>query len=84
MIEQIMNKMILQCQGPLKKHDVAHLIKVHSYARLIGQLEQLDDQTQQILEISAIVHDIACPLCREKYGSTLGKYQEKEGPALVL
>ena len=84
MIEQIMNKMILQCQGPLKKHDVAHLIKVHSYARLIGQLDQLDDQTQQILEISAIVHDIACPLCREKYGSTLGKYQEKEGPALVL
>lgn len=83
MIEEIINKMILQCQGDLKKRDIAHFIKVHSYARLIGKLEQLDEKTLQILEISAVVHDIACPLCRQKYGSTLGHYQEMEGPALV-
>ena len=28
-------------------------------------------------------HDIACPLCREKYGNTNGKYQEQEGAVLV-
>lgn len=83
MIELIMNKMIGQAQGDLKKHDVAHFIKVHSYARLIGQLEEISQKKLEILEISAIVHDIACPLCREKYGSALGQYQEKEGPALV-
>lgn len=83
MIDLIMQKMILQCAGDLKKHDIAHFIKVHSYARLIGHLEKLDVKTMEILEISAIVHDIACPLCREKYGSTLGAYQEKEGPVLV-
>ena len=30
-----------------------------------------------------IKHDIACPLCREKYGNTNGKYQEQEGIPLV-
>ena len=29
------------------------------------------------------MHDIACPLCREKYGNTNGKYQETEGIALT-
>lgn len=30
-----------------------------------------------------MVHDIACPLCREKYGNTAGKHQELESPPLV-
>ena len=32
---------------------------------------------------AAITHDIACPLCREKYGNTNGKRQEEEGGPLV-
>ena len=36
-----------------------------------------------ILEAAAITHDIACPLCREKYGNTNGKYQEEEGAPMV-
>ena len=36
-----------------------------------------------ILEVAAITHDIACPLCRKKYGNTNGKYQEQEGAPLV-
>ena len=35
------------------------------------------------METAAITHDIACPLCREKYGNTNGKYQETEGAVLV-
>ena len=46
-------------------HDVAHFMKVWGFARTIGQLEGLDQQTQQTLEYTAVVHDIACPLCRE-------------------
>jgi hypothetical protein len=38
---------------------------------------------QEILELSAVVHDIACPLCREKYGNTNGKKQELESPPLI-
>ena len=36
-----------------------------------------------MLELAAVVHDIACPLCREKYGDTNGKHQELESPPLV-
>jgi len=66
-----------------KQHDVDHFLKVYAYASAIGRLEKLDAQTQKTLEIGAIVHDIACPLCREKYGHAAGNLQELEGPALV-
>ena len=44
---------------------------------------QVSRREQEIIEIAAILHDIACPLCREKYGNTNGKYQEKEGAVLA-
>ena len=80
-VSQIMEKMIAFSEGDL--HDIDHLIRVWTYARTIGELEQLDPQTQFILEVAAITHDIACPLCREKYGNTNGKYQEQEGAYMV-
>ena len=80
-IAQIMEKMIAFSQGNL--HDIDHLIRVWTYAKTIGELEHLDQDTLYILEVAAITHDIACPLCREKYGSTSGKYQEKEGALMV-
>ena len=83
MIEEIEQGMILYTQGNKIKHDVAHFLKVHQYARLIGKLEHLEKREQEILEVAAIVHDIACPMCREKYGNANGKYQEKEGPAVA-
>lgn len=81
MVEEILKEMIIYANG--NKKDIAYFLKVHSYARLIGKLEQLDEKTQKILEIAAIVHDIACPLCRKKYGNSNGKFQEIEGPDLV-
>ena len=74
-------KMIAQADG--NKHDIAHFLKVYAYARLIGEKELLDARTQETLEIAAVIHDIACPLCREKYGNTNGKYQEQESAPLV-
>lgn len=64
-------------------HDINHFMKVYAYAKTIGECERLDEGTQTILEIAAIVHDIACPLCHEKYGHADGKLQELEGPALA-
>ena len=52
-------------------------------AKTIGALEGLDKHTQKVLELAAVVHDISCPLCREKYGNTDGKNQELESPLLV-
>ena len=77
---EIARKMVSYSNG--NRHDVNHFMKVYAFAKTIGVCEGLDKATQDILEIAAIVHDIACPLCREKYGNTNGKYQELEGPAL--
>ena len=65
------------------RHDIAHFLKVWAMAKTIGELEGLDADTQYLLEATAIVHDIACPFCREKYGRADGKLQEKEGPSIV-
>ena len=81
MVSQIMEKMITFSNGYI--HDIDHLIRVWTYSKTIGELEGLDAQTQIILEAAAITHDIACPLCREKYGNTNGKYQEQEGEVMV-
>ena len=81
-ITEIMEKMIDFSEGNL--HDIDHFMRVWNYARTIGALEGLDPDKQFVLEVAAIVHDIACPLCREKYGSTNGKYQELEGALLAV
>ena len=80
-VSQIINKMIVFSEGNI--HDIDHFIRVWTYAKTIAELEQLDGKTQYILEIAAITHDIACPLCRKKYGNTNGKYQEEEGVPMV-
>ena len=80
-IAQIMEKMIAFSDGNV--HDIDHFIRVWAYAKTIGELEGLDEDTQFLLEVAAITHDIACPLCREKYGNTNGRNQEREGEPMV-
>lgn len=79
--EKLIQKMIDFYEGNL--HDIEHFLKVHAYASLIGRSEALDERTQELLEIAAIVHDISCPLCRRKYGNADGKRQEEESGALL-
>ena len=74
-------KMIAFYRGNI--HDIDHFLKVWAMAKKIGELEVLDKHAQEVLELAAVVHDIACPLCREKYGDTNGKHQELESPPLV-
>ena len=64
------------------KH-IQHFVKVHSFAKLIGQEEGIDEHTQLILEAAAYVHDIGIKPAMEKYGKCDGKLQEKEGPVLA-
>ena len=59
-IAEIMKKMIDFSDGNI--HDIDHFIRVWTYARTIAELESLDAETQYILEVAAITHDIACPL----------------------
>ena len=80
-ISDLMLKMIKYSNGNI--HDINHFIKVWTFAKTIAEMEKVDAETKFILEVVAITHDIACPLCREKYGNTNGKYQEIEGEKLV-
>lgn len=80
-VAEAMQKMILLSDANF--HDINHFLKVHAYALTIGACEGLSQAQRYTLELAAIVHDIACPLCREKYGSTNGKYQEQEGAPLT-
>lgn len=78
---KIKAKMIDFYEGNLA--DINHFLKVSALAELMGTLEGLDKEEQETLALAAIVHDISCPLCREKYGNTNGKHQERESEALL-
>lgn len=58
---------------------IQHLLKVHAFSKLIGEEEGLDEETLATLEAASIVHDIGIKPALEKYGSSAGPYQEKEG-----
>lgn len=62
---------------------IQHFIKVHQFAKMIGEMEGLSEELQHILETAAIVHDIGIKPAEEKYGSCGGKLQEQEGPAVA-
>lgn len=80
-VSEIIVEMIKQSNGNL--HDICHFLKVYSYAKTIGECEKITPEEQKTVEIAAVIHDIACPLCREKYGNTNGKLQEQEGILLA-
>ena len=80
-ISEIAARMIQYSNGNL--HGINHFMKVYAYAKTIGECERLDSKTQATLEVAAILHDIAIPLCLQKYGSADGPYQEMEGAVLA-
>ena len=80
-VAEILKNIIAYSEGNF--HDIDYLIRVWTYAKTIGELEGLDEETQYILEVAAITHDIACPFCREADGNTNGPNQEREGARLV-
>lgn len=73
--------MIAYYDGDPKR--IQHFTKVHSYARLIGIGEELDDASLFILEAAAYTHDIGIRVAEEKYGRCDGKIQEQEGPIIA-
>lgn len=77
-VTQVMLDMIAYYSGDARR--ISHFLKVHSYAKLIGELEKLDADTQEILEIAALTHDIGILNSELKYKSSAGHYQQIEGP----
>jgi hypothetical protein len=59
---------------------IGHALKVYGYAKAIGELENLDDETREITETAAVLHDVGIKIAEEKYGSCSPRQQEEEGP----
>lgn len=78
-ISEITMKMINYDKGDAAR--IQHFIKVHNFAKVIGETEGLDEEMQFILEAAAVLHDIGIHKSEEKYNSCDGKYQEIEGPS---
>lgn len=81
LVSDVAARMIAESAGNL--HDIEHFLKVYAYARTIGVQERLNTRTQETLELAALTHDIACPLCRTLYGQADGKHQELHGAVLA-
>lgn len=81
MIYKIMEKMIEYYRGDPKR--IQHFLKVYTLAHAIGRGEKLSERELYILDIAALVHDIGIKASEEKYGSSAGRYQEQEGPAIA-
>lgn len=80
-IGTIITEMVRYEQG--EPHRVHHFLKVHAFARVIGESEGLPENVQEILEVAAVMHDVGIRESLRKYGSSAGPYQEKEGPPIA-
>lgn len=79
LVHRVLEEMIRFDAGDPRR--IQHFLKVWGFAKWIGENEGLDAQTQCILEVTALVHDIGIHPAEQKYGRCDGKLQEQEGPA---
>ena len=78
---QLATAMITLYRGDAKR--IQHFMKVYAYARMIALEEQVNRKLLQTIEAAALVHDIGIHAAEKKYGSSVGKFQEQEGPPIA-
>ena len=76
-LNQLFCEMIQYYRNDPKR--IQHFTKVHSYAKLIGELSGMQGEELLTLEVAAYVHDIGIKVAEKKYGSSNGRIQEQEG-----
>lgn len=80
-LDDLFLRMIAYFSGDPKR--IQHFMKVHSFAKLIGTKEGMDETSLFILEAAAYTHDIGIRPAEEKYGRCDGSLQEQEGPIVA-
>lgn len=78
MINKLFISMTDYFKGDQKR--INHFVKVHSFAKLIGEMENIDEKCLFILECAALTHDIGIKKGEELYNRNDGKIQEQLGP----
>ena len=63
---KLIEEMVSYNRGDAKR--IQHFIKVHSFAKLIGETEDLSPAELFVLETAAVVHDIGIKPSEAKYG----------------
>lgn len=81
LISKVTKEMIAYFDGDIKR--INHALKVYSFAKTIGELENISSDKLEILELAAILHDIGIKVSEEKYNSSSGNYQQIEGPPVA-
>ncbi len=76
--EALMKAMETYFDGDTKRINHAH--RVTAYAE---QLLEQEEGDYSIVIGASVLHDIGIHQAEKKYGSTIGKYQEKEGPPIA-
>jgi HD superfamily phosphodiesterase len=77
----VIKKMIDYFQKDIKR--INHALKVFDFAQIISEDQSLDKKTKKIIIYAAILHDIGIKEAEKKYNSSIGKYQEIEGPSIA-
>ncbi|HOF85429.1 MAG TPA: HD domain-containing protein [Treponemataceae bacterium] len=81
MINTMLNRMIVYNAGdPMR---IQHSVKVFAFAQNIARNEQCSENLVFTLSMAAILHDIGIRNAEEKYHSSAGNYQEREGPPVA-
>jgi HD superfamily phosphodiesterase len=80
-IEKVAFAMMQKNSGDTKR--IEHSLKVYGYAQLLGVAESLDEKRLEILELTALLHDIGIHVAEKKYGFSSSHYQETEGPPVA-
>lgn len=81
MILSVMGDMIEYFRNDVKR--INHALKVYNFAILISKESNVDEETQRVIAISSLLHDIGIKEAERKYQSSAGNYQEQEGPAIA-
>lgn len=81
MTYNVMERMIEYFGKDVKR--INHSLKVHAFASLIASNEKPDRTAMDIINYSALLHDIGIKESEKKYGSSSGSHQEVEGPPIA-
>jgi HD superfamily phosphodiesterase len=80
-IAKVAQAMMEKNRGDIRR--IEHSLKVYTWALQLGVLESIDGNTMEILEITALLHDIGIHVAEKKYGHSKSLYQELEGPPVA-
>lgn len=78
LLDCLYKDMIVYFAGDPKS--IQHFVKVHNFAKLIAQNENLTDEQLLILESAVYVHDIGIKPAEHKHGKCNDKLQEQYEP----